>query len=115
LTVLPRLFHCLQSCSVNDDVLRSPANPLLVVNQWLQTSMAQQRKQRSGGAGAQQQRAGASAGQLGTRRSTLSATAAGAGSLGCVVGQPLTPSAAAPPGGLIMSPRSVTAPVTAAH
>jgi hypothetical protein len=36
-------------CSVNEAVLNTPANPLLVVNQRLQLVMAERRKQRSAG------------------------------------------------------------------
>jgi hypothetical protein len=43
------LVYLVICCSVNEAVLNTPANPLLVVNQRLQLVMAERRKQRSAG------------------------------------------------------------------
>jgi hypothetical protein len=104
---MPNVPLC--ACSVNDAVLNSPANPLLVINQRLQAMMAQQRKQKKCG-GAQRQAGGGGASGPATGRSTLSAAAAAALS-GGITGRALTPAAA--PGGLIMSPR-MPLPLTSA-
>jgi hypothetical protein len=118
------------ACSVNDSVLNSPANPLLVVNQRLQQTMAQQRKQRTGqspspklmlsgiatgtvSAGVASPKRGASAragiGAL-SGRSALSASSAAAVVTGTSAGPAMATAVA---GSLLMSPRSATAPSSA--
>lgn len=121
----------LAACSVNEAVLNSPTNPLLVVNQRLQQTMAQQRKQRTAGqqsavpgglmlsgvaAGTGQAGLGSPKGGSGAAaaakaavigplsgRSVLSASPAGVAGAGA--GQVA--------GSLLMSPRSTTAPASA--
>lgn len=125
-------------CSVNDAVLNSPTNPLLVVNSLLQHTLAQQRKARTNtqapaspklmlsgvavagtGTAGQGSRLGSpKGGSASTRtvgpltgRSALSASAA-AGGAAAMTG--ISPAAAAAvAGGLLMSPRSSTAPAAA--
>lgn len=122
-TVCCGLLLC---CSVNDTVMNSATNPLLVVNQRLQHTMAAQRKQHTAQAQSPQLMlsgvaAGSASAGLGSPKSgSRSARAPGGASSGCsaeltavMVG---TRASAASPvvGGLLMSPRSATAPAATA-
>jgi hypothetical protein len=115
---------CFFSCSVNDTVINSPTNPLLVVNQRLQHTIAAQRKQRTAqaqspklmlsgvAAGTGAAGLGSPKGGSGSARATigpLSGRSADVHSAAVVTGMRAT--AASPVvGGLLMSPRSVSAP-----
>ena len=121
---------------MNDTVLNSPTNPLLVVNQRLQHTLAQQRKQRGGATqplqasghklalsvgvaaggttaalgspkgGGTSARAAAAGALTGRSALSASATAGAAGAAGLQAASLVA-------GGLVMSPRSATAPAPA--
>jgi hypothetical protein len=118
------------ACSVNETVLNSPTNPLLVVNQRLQQTMAQQRKQRTAGQQPGSPKlmlsgvaAGTGPGVLGSPKGGSGGAAAagkGAAFIGPLSGRSVlsaSPAGAAGAGhvagSLLMSPRSTTAPASA--
>lgn len=121
----------LAACSVNEAVLTSPTNPLLVVNQHLQQTMTQQRKQRTAGqqsAAPNLMLSGVAAGTgpagLGSPKGGSGAAAALAAAIGPLSGRSVL--SASPVGvagagagqvavSLLMSPRSTTAPASAAR